>query len=134
MCLLWAYKHDFAAISPFLSERILCRHPFRSLWLKQKRAGCRSERSEGHSKSVSPRYVPTNLLLLKQRTSRPVPAFHSVRHPRIGCRSQHRGMCLRPLRIKVQQGWPLGCCHHRRTGPRADGHACPGSREVPGGA
>ncbi len=41
MCLLWAYKHDFAAISPFLSERIgiLCRHPFRSLWLKQKTAG-----------------------------------------------------------------------------------------------
>ncbi len=24
---------------------------------------------------------------------------------------------------------PLGCCRHRRTGPRADGHACPGSRE-----
>ncbi len=29
MRLLWAYEHDFAAISPFLSERIdtLCRHP-----------------------------------------------------------------------------------------------------------
>ncbi len=24
---------------------------------------------------------------------------------------------------------PLGCCRHRRTGPRADVHACPGSRE-----
>ncbi len=24
---------------------------------------------------------------------------------------------------------PVGCCHHRRTGPRADGHACPGSGE-----
>ncbi len=24
---------------------------------------------------------------------------------------------------------PLGCCRHRRTGPRADGHACPGNRE-----
>ncbi len=27
------------------------------------------------------------------------------------------------------EGAPLGCCRHRRTGPRADGHACPGSRE-----
>ncbi len=43
MRLLWAYEHDFAAISPFLSERIgtLCRHPSRvslaraeSLWLE----------------------------------------------------------------------------------------------------
>ncbi len=34
MRLLWAYEHDIAAISPFLSERIgtLCRHPSWSLW------------------------------------------------------------------------------------------------------
>ncbi len=57
------------------------------------------------------------------------PAFHSVRHPWIGCRSQHRGMGSRPLRMKVRWGCPLVCCRHRRTGPRADGHACPGSRE-----
>ncbi len=43
------YEHDFAAISPFLSERIgtLCRHPCRSLWLEQRTAGWRSGRSEG---------------------------------------------------------------------------------------
>ncbi len=29
----------------------------------------------------------------------------------------------------MQWGCSLGCCRHRRTGPRADGHACPGSRE-----
>ncbi len=27
----------------------------------------------------------------------------------------------------------LGCCRHRRTGPRADGHACPGSLEYRAG-
>ncbi len=31
-------------------------------------------------------------------------AFHSVRHSRIGCRSQHRGMGLLPLRMKVRRG------------------------------
>ncbi len=31
-------------------------------------------------------------------------AFHSVRHPRIGCRSQHRGKGLLPLRMKVRRG------------------------------
>ncbi len=57
------------------------------------------------------------------------PAFHSVCHPWIGYRSQHRGW------VHVLWGWrcggaaPLGCCRLRRTGPRADGHACPGSRE-----
>ncbi len=34
------------------------------------------------------------------------PAFHSVRHLRIGCRSQHRGMGLRPLRMKVRWSFP----------------------------
>ncbi len=39
----------------------------------------------------------------------------------------------------VLWGWrcggaaPLGCCRHRCTGPRADGHACPGSREYRAG-
>ncbi len=44
MRLLWAYEHDFAAISPFLYERIgtLCRHPCWSLWLEQRIAGWRS--------------------------------------------------------------------------------------------
>ncbi len=32
------------------------------------------------------------------------PAFHSVCHPWIGCRSQHRGMGSRPLRMKVPSG------------------------------
>ncbi len=51
MRLLWAYEHDFAAISPFLYERIgtLCRHPCWSLWLEQRIAGWRSGRSEGYS-------------------------------------------------------------------------------------
>ncbi len=34
------------------------------------------------------------------------PAFHSVCHPWIGCRSQHRGMGSRPLRMKVRWGCP----------------------------
>ncbi len=38
-------------------------------------------------------------------------------------RSEH------PVRFPGYFAAPLGCCHHRRTGPRADGHACPGSRE-----
>ncbi len=94
MRLLWAYEHDFAAISPFLYERIgtLCRHPCWSLWLEQRIAGWRSGRSEGYCKSLSAGHAPTDLLLLTQRTSRPVPgwfrwsvprggpAFHSVRH------------------------------------------------------
>ncbi len=29
----------------------------------------------------------------------------------------------------MRWGCPLGCCRHHRTGPRADGHACPCSRE-----
>ncbi len=71
MCLLWAYKHDFAAISLFLSERIvtLCCHPCWSLWLKQRIAGWRSGRSEGDSKSLSAGQAPTDLLHL---TSHPV--------------------------------------------------------------
>ncbi len=65
MRLLWAYEHDFAAISPFLSQRIgtLCRHPCRSLWLERRIAGWCSRRSEGDSKSLSAGYVPTDLLL-----------------------------------------------------------------------
>ncbi len=53
MRLLWAYEHDFAAISPFLSERIgtLCRHPCLVLWLEHRTTGWRSGRSEGNSKS-----------------------------------------------------------------------------------
>ncbi len=53
MRLLWAYEHDFAAISPFLSERIgtLCRHPCSVLWLEQRTTGWHSGRSEGDSKS-----------------------------------------------------------------------------------
>ncbi len=109
MRLLWAYEHDFAVISPFLSDRIgtLCRHPCWSLWLEQGTTGWHSGRSEGDNKSLSAGYVPTDLLLLTQRTSRSrmillvcptgCPAFHSVRHPWIGCRSQHRGMGSRPL-------------------------------------
>ncbi len=42
-------------------------------------------------------------------------------------------MGSRPLRMKVRGGGggaaPLGCSRYRHTGPRADVHACPGSRE-----
>ncbi len=89
MRLLWAYEHDFVAISPFLYERIgtFCRHPCWSL-CEQRIADWRSGRSEGYSKSLSAVHAPTDLLLLTQRTSRLVPrwfrwgrpAFHSVRH------------------------------------------------------
>ncbi len=116
MRLLWAYEHDFAAISPFLSERIgtLRRHPCSDLWFKQRTTGWRSRRSEGDSKSLSAGHAPTDLLLLTQRTSRVIslvrptgrPAFNLVCHPWIGCRSQHRGMGSRPLRMKVRWGCP----------------------------
>ncbi len=78
MRLLWAYEHDIVAISPFLYERIgtLCRHPCWSLWLEQRIAGWRSGRSEGYCKSLSAGHAPTDLLLLTQRTSRPVPGWH----------------------------------------------------------
>ncbi len=74
MRLLWAYEHDFVVISPFLYERIgtLCRHPWWSL-CEQRIAGWRSGRSEGYCKSLSAGHTPTDLLLLTQRTSRPVP-------------------------------------------------------------
>ncbi len=38
-------------------------------------------------------------------------------------------MGSRPLRMKVQWGCPPRVLSHRRTGPRADSHACPGSRK-----
>ncbi len=84
MRLLWAYEHDFAAISPFLYERIgtLCRHPCWSLWLEQRIAGWRSGRSEVYCKSVSAGHAPTDLLLLTQRTSRPVPGWFRWSVPR----------------------------------------------------
>ncbi len=134
MRLLWAYEHDFAAISPFLSQRIgtLCCHPRWSFWLEQRTTGWCSGRSEGDSKSLSTGYIPTDLLLLTQWTSRPVPlAFQHIRM--IGCRSQHRGMGLRPLDEGAVGLPPLECCHHRPTGPRADSHACPGSCEYQAG-
>ncbi len=83
MCLLWAYEHDFVAISPFLYEWIgtLCRHPCWSL-CKQRITGWCSGRSEGDSKSLSAGYVPTDLLLLTQRTSRPVPGWFRWSVPR----------------------------------------------------
>ncbi len=77
MRLLWAYEYDFTAISPFLYERIgtLCRHPCWSLWFEQRIAGWRSGRSEGYCKSLSAGHAPTDLLLLTQLTSRPVPGW-----------------------------------------------------------
>ncbi len=86
MRLLWAYEHHVAAILPFLSERIgtLCRHPSRSLWLEQRTAGWRSGRSEGYSKSLSAGHIPTGLLLLTQRTSRPAPGWFRWFIPRGG--------------------------------------------------
>ncbi len=84
MRLLWAYEHDFAAISPFLYERIgtLCRHLCWSLWLEQRIAGWRSGRSEGYCKSLSAGHAPTDLLLLTQRTSRPIPGWFRWSVPR----------------------------------------------------
>ncbi len=64
MRLLWAYEHDFAAISPFFSKRIgtLCRHPCWSLWLEQRTTGWRSGRSED-----PPGTSPRNSYLLHMR-------------------------------------------------------------------
>ncbi len=59
----------------------LCRHPC-SLWLEQRIAGWRSGRSEGYCKSLSAGHAPTDLLLLTQRTSRPVPGWFRWSVPR----------------------------------------------------
>ncbi len=84
MRLLWAFEHDFAAISPFLFERIgnLCRHLRLSLWLEQRTTGWCSGRSEGDRKSLSVGYVPTDLLLLTQQTSCAVPGWFRWSVPR----------------------------------------------------
>ncbi len=62
MRLLWAYEHDFTAISPLFCKKsgTLCRYPYRSLWLEQGTAGWRSGRSENYSKSLSAGWVPTD--------------------------------------------------------------------------
>ncbi len=99
MRLLWVYERDYAAITPFLSERIgtLCRHPCWSL-CEQRIAGWHSGRSEGYSKTVLTVRQP----LRRARPHGPLtphaanipsgsrgislvrptghPAFHSVRH------------------------------------------------------
>ncbi len=115
MRLLWAYEHDFVAISPFLSERIgtLCCHPCSVLWFEQRTTGWCSGRSEGDTLrrarphgTLTPHAanIPSGsqVISLVRPTGRP--AFHSVCHPWIGCRSQHRGMGSRPLRMKVPSG------------------------------
>ncbi len=48
--------------------------------------------------------VPPDSWVISLVCSTGRPAFHSVRHPRIGCRSQHQGMG--PLRMKVWRGCP----------------------------
>ncbi len=80
MRLLWAYEHDIATISPFLSERIdtLCRHPSRSLCLEQRTAGWRTGRSENHSKSLS---AASNTLKLRS---------WMTHVPVVGVRAWHR--------------------------------------------
>ncbi len=79
MRLLWAYEHDFAAISPLKDWHPL---PPPVLISLQRIAGWRSGRSEGYCKSLSARHAPTDLLLLKQRTSRPVPGWFRWSVPR----------------------------------------------------
>ncbi len=107
---LWAYEHDIATISPFFSEKICtrCRHPSWSLWLKQRTAGWCSGRSEGDSKSFSTGHAPRTFYSSRNERPRSTgqPAFHSVCRPKTGCWSQHRGMGLRPLRMKVRRGCP----------------------------
>ncbi len=66
---------SMTSLRSHLSERIgtLCRHPCSVLWLEQRTTGWRSGSSEGDSKSLSAGHAPTDLLLLTQQTSRPVP-------------------------------------------------------------
>ncbi len=69
MRLLWVYEHDFV--------------PLWKDWHPQQRiAGWHSGRSEGYCKSLSAGYIPTDLLLLTQRTSRPVPGWFRWSVPR----------------------------------------------------
>ncbi len=61
MRLLWAYEHDFVAISSFLSQRIgtLCRHPRWFLWLEQRTTGCIAASGDGLTSSISKRGLRT---------------------------------------------------------------------------
>ncbi len=60
-----------------------------------------SPRTSYSSRSERPVRLPGDLRVISGWL-----AFHSVLRPKIGCRSQHREMGLRPLRMKVRQGCP----------------------------
>ncbi len=123
MRLLWAYEHDFIAISPFLSERIdtLCRHPCSVLWLEQRTTGWRSGRSEGDRKSLSAEHAPMDHLLLTQRTSRLVPGWFRWSVPR---GAQHF------IRSWRSHGWPLSWPEAARPSPPS---SLPSTAGLPGG-
>ncbi len=110
MCLLWAYEHDFTAISLKELAPSAATRPGLSGSSRGPLAGALGELRV--TVRASPLSVgTTDLLLLTQQTSHPVPrwfrpAFNSVRGLRIGCRSQHQGMGLRRLRMKVRRECP----------------------------
>ncbi len=73
----------------------------------------RSGRSEGYCKSLSHRpltphaaNIPSGSRVISLVCPTGRPAFNSVRHLLIGCRSQHRGMGSHPLGMKVRWGCP----------------------------
>ncbi len=87
----------------------------------------RSGRSEGHSKSFSAGLVPTDLLLLTQRASRPAPGWFCWFFPRDG---QHI-MLSQPKLIVLRARQPLPCMPWRScrfTKPR---HSKKCTRVVP---
>ncbi len=66
------------------------------------------------------------------RTSYSSRSEHPVRFPGDFAGLSHGAPSISfgaPSADRMSIAAPLGCCRHRRTGPRADGHACPGSRE-----
>ncbi len=79
------------------------------------------------------------VLLLTQRTSHLVPGWfrwsvprgtqHFIRCAIWGQDVDHRigGWAYVLWEWRCGGAAPLGCCCHHRIGPRADGHACPGS-------
>ncbi len=90
-----------------------------------------SGRSESYCKSLSARYIPTDLLLLMQRTSRPVPGWFRWSVPRAPSISFGAPSVDRMSIAASGDGFTSS--EDEGGGPGADGHACPGSREYRAG-
>ncbi len=117
MRLLWAYEHDFIAISPFLYETIgtLCHHP---CWTRGSPASALGDlrvtvrasppgmppRTSFSSCSEHPVRFPGDFAGLSHGA--PSISFGAPSVDRMSIIVEHRGMGSRPLRMKVRWGCP----------------------------